>query len=76
MGTFIQNDTFLGCSESSTHTVQSSYWSTETQAVQDNVREGNYIMLLSAPNQSGKSIYLKQVSYLGMVCEDLAFLCS
>jgi DNA mismatch repair ATPase MutS len=63
-GTFIKNDTCLGCSESTIHTVQSSYWSAEKQVVHDEGRKENYVMLLSAPNQSGKSIYLKQVSYL------------
>ncbi|CAO3674035.1 unnamed protein product [Umbelopsis ramanniana] len=62
--TFIKNDTCLGCSESTIHTVQSSYWSTEMQAVHDEGRQENRVMLLSAPNQSGKSIYLKQVALL------------
>ncbi|KAI8576992.1 hypothetical protein K450DRAFT_274165 [Umbelopsis ramanniana AG] len=64
MGTFIQNDTYLGCSKSSTHSVQSSYWSTEKQAVHDNGINENYVLLLSAPNQSGKSVYLKQVALI------------
>ncbi|KAH8548946.1 muts domain V-domain-containing protein [Umbelopsis sp. PMI_123] len=64
MGTFIQNDTFLGYSESNTPSVQSRYWPCEQNAGHNSGAEVNIVMLLSAPNQSGKSVYLQQVTLI------------
>lgn len=61
MSVFVQNDTYLGRKEPESSEAHSKYWASHQSASESNQLEGNNLMLLSAPNHSGKSVYLKQV---------------
>ncbi|KAJ2963596.1 hypothetical protein NQZ79_g1389 [Umbelopsis isabellina] len=58
---FIHNDTYISCSHPHYSETQSRYFSQADVTSNTNNGEDNTVVLLSGPNHSGKSVYLKQV---------------
>jgi DNA mismatch repair protein MSH5 len=64
MNVFVQNDTYIGCNDQNAAERSSKYWESEQTTAESSQVNINNVVLLSAPNHSGKSVYLKQVALI------------